>query len=113
MDNYALVRGRKVKEPQMPLTDYSEHECWEYRHQCFNPDRNPSQNPRNEEQDPEFIAWLVVTLEGIDHSEEGWRLVSAKIEADEDSLPRLDVLMKRPLADSQDPRGGSSIPHAA
>jgi hypothetical protein len=108
-----LLEEESVKEPQMSLADYPEHECWEYRHQCFDPDRNPSQNSSSGEQDPEFIAWLIETLEGIDHSEEGWRLVSAKIEADEDGFPRLDVLMKRPLADSQNPRGGSSIPHAA
>src|SRR5271157_2888822 len=97
----------------MPVADYPEHGCWEYRHQCFDWGRSPSQISGGAEQDPEFIAWLIVTLESIDRSEEGWRMVSAKIDADADGGPRLDVLMKRPLADLQNPRGGSSVPHAA
>ena len=95
----------------MSHADYPEHECWEYRHQCFAQDRRPSQNSGSQEQDSEFIAWLVETLESIDHSEEGWRMVSAKIESADDGHSRLDVLMKRPLADAQN--SGSSIPHAA
>ena len=97
----------------MSVADFPEHVCWEYRHQCFDPCQDPSRASGSHEQDSEFIAWLIETLESIDRSEEGWRMVSAKIEADDDGRPRMDVLMKRPLADSQTSRSESSIPHAA
>jgi hypothetical protein len=97
----------------MSLADYPEHECWEYRHCCLEKTRNLSQASARQEQDSEFIEWLVETLERIDCSEEGWRMVSAKIDSDDERGPRLDVLMKRPLAESQNSHGGSSIPHAA
>jgi hypothetical protein len=97
----------------MSAADYSEHECWEYRHRVFEPGCSPPRLSGSGEQDPEFISWLIVTLESIDRSEEGWRMVSAKIDAGDEGCPRLDVLMKRPLADRQNPRDGSSVPHAA
>jgi hypothetical protein len=97
----------------MSSADYSEHECWEYRHQIFDPGSSPPRMSGSDRQDPEFISWLVLTLENIDCSEEGWRMVSAKIDAGDEDAPRLDVLMKRPLVDQQNPRGGSSVPHAA
>jgi hypothetical protein len=65
------------------------------------------------EQGPRFIEWLIETLETIDRSEEGWQLVSAKIESETKCGPCVEVLMKRPLADSQENGGSSSIPHAA
>jgi hypothetical protein len=90
----------------MSQVNHLEQENWEYRHRRFEPKRT---GPGFQEQDHEFIEWLIETLEGMDHAEEGWRMVSAKIESDDRGRSWLDVLLKRPLADSR----GSSIPHAA
>jgi hypothetical protein len=85
---------------------------WEYRQQCFFPeDSLDSLNCR--EQDPEFIDWLIKKLENIEDAEEGWQMVQAKIESDENGRCRLEVIMKRPLADSKKLPDDSFIPHAA
>jgi hypothetical protein len=91
----------------------SEPRNWEYRHQSIKPDLANSSALHCQEQDPEFIRWLIETLESIENSEEGWRMVQAKIESDENGRCWLDVLMKRLLADANNPPNASSIPHAA
>ena len=92
---------------------HSDQESWEYRHRCIESKPTNPDALGCREQDPEFIKWLVETLESLDHAEEGWRLVRAKIESDERGHLWLDVVLKRPLADAQKIRGSSSIPHAA
>jgi hypothetical protein len=90
-----------------------DQECWEYRHQRFEPNGSDPQAYDFQEQDPKFIEWLVETLESVEQEAEGWRMVSAKIESDERGRLRINVLMKRPLVDSKNSCGSSSIPHAA
>ena len=85
---------------------HTDQENWEYRHRYFEPMLAECDC---QEQDPEFIEWIVKTLENMDSAEEDWQMVSAKIASDDRGRAWLDVLLKRPLADSR----GSSMPHAA
>jgi hypothetical protein len=55
---------------------------------------------------------MVKTLEKMDLADEGWQMVSAKIESDDRGRSWLNVLQKRCLVGSQR-FPGSIVPHAA
>jgi hypothetical protein len=80
---------------------------WEYRHRSFEPS-----GAGCGEQDADFIDWMVKTLEKMDLTDEGWQMVSAKIESDDRGRSWLNVLQKRRQVGSQR-FPGSTVPHAA
>jgi hypothetical protein len=75
--------GLAMKELPMSSANESDHECWEYRHRSIDSAEANVRAAACQEQDAEFIEWLIVTLEGLESAEEGWRMVRAKIESDD------------------------------